>query len=143
MMLGLTINVMAAGKKVEVPAEVQLAAYLIQAYAGEDGTLNEKETLGVLKFLQNNLPEKTGRTNMSTGLSRQYNVNNTPHGDMTEERNALRERNPEHYVQQFIRKYDLNKDSVLSRKELTNAMVNVIGIPSSEGKWSKRAIVNR
>ena len=143
LLIGLTIHVMAANDKVQAPANVQLAALLMQAYAGEDNALNEAETTGVLKFLQNNLPEKTGCTNLSVGLSRQNNVKNAPRGDMTEERDAIREQRPEHYVKRFIAKYDQNKDSVLNRWELSNAMINVIGLPSDSGKLSKKSIANR
>ena len=143
LLLGLSIHVMAAKEKIEVPAQVQLAALMIQAYAGGDGTLDEMETIGVLKFLQNNLPEETGRTRLSQKMSRENNVRNAARGDMTEEREAIRETDPEQYVEQFIRKYDQNKDSVLNRKELTIAMTNVIGLPSTSGRLSKRSGANR
>lgn len=143
LLLGLTINVMAADQKVEQPNHMLLAALLIQDYAGEDGKLNKTETIRALRHLHNNLPEKTGYTNMSVMLSRQHNVSNTPRGDMTDERSALREIEPEHYVKEFMAKYDANGDSVLDRWELTNAMIRVIGMPQTSGKLPKKKIANR
>ena len=143
LLLGLTINAMGADKRVQIPGHVLLADLLIQSYAGQDGKLDKTETVGALKFLHNNLPEKTGHTNMSVMLSRLNNINNTPRGDMTAERNAIREFEPEHYVDEFMAKYDSDRDKVLNRRELINAMVTVIGMPQSSGKVPKKAFANR
>lgn len=141
--LGLAIQMEAASKSVQAPVHVHLTQLLLQAYAGEDGTMNKEETVGMLKFLQRNLPEQTGITNMSAFMSRQNNVYNAPRGDMTEERNAIRDRNPELYVTEFLRKYDHDKDNVLNRWELTAAMAKMIGLPSSNGKLPKQKVANK
>lgn len=145
-LLGLAISVMGATKtlnKPVTPNPTEFSNKLVAFFGGKDQILDKDEMTKVLAFLQANLPEKTAPTTLSARLNRESNIRNTPRGDMTEERHALREYKPDQYVGKFIRKYDLDGDSALTGSELAFAMSKMIGLPSTSQKWSKRAIVKR
>ena len=142
-LFGLTASVLAATKTVNnpvTPNPAEFAYKLVVVFGGDDHVLDEAEMTNVLAFLQAHLPEQTTPGRLSDRMNRNNNFGNTPRGDMTEERHALREYNPEEYVGKFIQKYDNNGDSTLTRLELTPAMTKIIGLPSPNKKWGKRAI---
>ena len=146
LLLALTASSLAGSKnanKPVVPNAEEFAYVLVSHFGGKDKVLNEKETIKVLSLLQDHLPKKTGPSGLATRLSRESNVRNAARDDFNEERHALREYSAEQYVARFIKKYDRNDDGVLTRHELTDAMVNVIGLPGAKNDWKDRAIANR
>lgn len=132
LVLALTASSLAGSKNKNepfIPNAAEFAEKLVGHFGGEDEALDQQETIVVLDFLQDHLPEQTGPTNLTSSLSREYNVGNAGRNDITEERHALREYAAEEYVDWFVKKYDIDNDSALTSYELTDAMANVIGLP--------------
>ncbi|MEX0323092.1 MAG: hypothetical protein AB3N63_13090 [Puniceicoccaceae bacterium] len=144
--IGLLLALAAAGfaetKKALAPVEPdpdEFAYRLVAVFGGEDHFLDKEETITVLRFLKKHLPEQTTGTGLSVRLKRENIVGNAGQGAMTEERHALREYEPEQYVATFVKKFDRNKDKVLSWTELADAMSKVMGVPPTSRDWKKRS----
>ena len=139
-------SILASASSISEPAAPNAAEFaqkLVDSFGGKDQLLNEKETLRVLVFLQEHLPESTGPGGITGWMSTDRNFGNAARGDMTDERHALRNLKPEYYLPEFIRKYDINKDGRITQQELTPAMIKFIGLPSTRRDWSKREIAKR
>ncbi len=131
LIIGLSINAMAAKDTVDPPLQVEFANKLVDVFGGKDKNLSQAELVRVLQFLQANLPESTQPTNMVNRLSRENNFYNAPRGELTEERYSVRDLEPEMIVGTFLKKYDTDKDAKVNNTELAVALENVIGTPKA------------
>ena len=143
LLIGIASSAIAAKDSAEKPVQAEFATKLVSVFGGQDKALSEAELTRVLSFLQDNLPEQTSPSGMTTRLNREYNANYSARGDMTDERLALREYPVETVVVQVLEKYDTNEDSYLTRNELSPALAKIIGVPNTRNRISKGNLARR
>ena len=74
LILALTASSLAGAKNAKAPVTpdpVDFADKLVTHFGGKDSALNKEETIEVLSFLQDHLPEKTGPSGLATRLNRE------------------------------------------------------------------------
>ena len=140
LLIGIASSAIAAKDSADKPVQVEFATKIISVFAGQDKALSEAELTRVLSFLQENLPEQTSPSGMTTRLSREHNASSAARGDMSDERLALREYPVETVVVQILEKYDTDEDSYLTRNELSSVLAKIIGVPNSGSRISRGSV---
>ncbi|MEX0323886.1 MAG: hypothetical protein AB3N63_17135 [Puniceicoccaceae bacterium] len=132
LILSLAISSFAGTAKSESNTTAQFARAIVHHFGDDSLSLNEVQLADVLEYLNANIPQRTPTTNLSTRMSRNYNLENGASGDngliRLHEINAELEQTAEAVIARF----DKNGDKEICDVELAAAF-EASGINVSRG----------